>query len=56
MAAIFIRDFPEDLHYKAKIQAALERISLKGLIVKALQEYLEKRGVPMEGTRQTEEA
>lgn len=43
MAAIFIRDFPEDLHHKAKIQAATEQITMKELFAKALKEYLEKQ-------------
>lgn len=55
MAVMFIRDFPEELHHKGKVQAALERISLKALIAKALQEYLERRGVPMEETEQAKE-
>ncbi len=46
MTALFIRDFPEDLHHKAKIQAALERTTLKDLVSKALREYLRKAGVP----------
>jgi len=46
MKALFIRDFPDDLHHKAKVQAALERISLKELISKALRDYLRKAGVP----------
>lgn len=56
MAVMFIRDFPEELHHKAKVQAALERTSLKALIAKALQEYLERRGVPMEEAEQAKEA
>jgi len=43
MLSVNIRDFPEDLHHKAKIQAAVERITLKDLIIKALTEYLEKK-------------
>ncbi len=46
MTALFIRDFPDDLHHKAKVQAALERITLKDLISKALRDYLRKAGVP----------
>ena len=37
-----IKDFPQDLHRKAKIQAAMEGITLKALIIKALTEYLKK--------------
>ena len=39
-----LRDFPEDLHRKAKAKAALEGITLKDLIIKALTEYLKKKG------------
>ena len=44
MVSVNIRDFPEDLHHKAKIQAAIEKITLKELITKALTEYLERKG------------
>jgi predicted HicB family RNase H-like nuclease len=39
---INIKAFPDDLHREAKIQAAVEGISLKALIIKALTEYLKK--------------
>ena len=45
MVSVNIRDFPEDLHHKAKIQAAVEKMTLKQLMIKALTEYLERRGV-----------
>jgi len=35
-----IRNFPDDLHREAKIQAAMEGTTLKGIIIKALTEYL----------------
>ena len=38
----YLIDFPEDLHRKAKAQAALMGISLKELVIRALTEYLEK--------------
>ena len=38
-----IKDFPDDLHRKAKSEAALMGISLKELIIRALTEYLEKK-------------
>jgi predicted HicB family RNase H-like nuclease len=44
MAILNIKDFPDELHRKAKSKAALEGISLKGLIIKALREYLERKG------------
>jgi len=43
MSNINLRDFPEDLHRQAKAKAALEGISLKELIIRALTEYLKKR-------------
>jgi predicted HicB family RNase H-like nuclease len=35
-----LKNFSDELHYEAKIQAAIERIPLKDLIEKALREYL----------------
>ena len=40
MAIINIRDFPDDLHRQAKSKAALEGISLKDFIIKAIEEYV----------------
>jgi predicted HicB family RNase H-like nuclease len=42
MANINIRDFPDTLHRGAKSKAALEGISLKELIIKAVDLYLKK--------------
>jgi len=42
MAVLNIRDVPEDLQVRVKVQAALERIPIKQLVVKALEEYLKK--------------
>ena len=44
MTTINIREFPEELHRKAKSEAALMGISLKELIIRALTEYLKKKG------------
>ena len=44
MATVYLRQFPEDLHRKAKSEAALTGISLKELIIRALTEYLKKKG------------
>ena len=49
MLSVNIRDFPEDLHHKAKIQAAVEKTTLKNLIIKALTEYLKRKGVKLNG-------
>jgi hypothetical protein len=43
MTIINIKDFPDDLHRKAKSEAALEGISLKALFIKAVEEYLKKK-------------
>ena len=37
-----IKNFPEDLHRKAKAEAALMGISMKELIIRAITEYLKK--------------
>ncbi len=37
---IIIKNFPEDLHRRAKAKAALEGITLKALIIKLLETYL----------------
>jgi len=42
MAFLNIKDFPDDLHRKAKAEAALMGISLKELIIRAITEYLKK--------------
>ena len=43
MSTIFLRDFPGDLHRKAKAEAALMGISMKELIIRAITEFLEKQ-------------
>ena len=40
MANINLRDFPEALHPELKAKAALEGITLKELIIKAVEAYL----------------
>jgi predicted HicB family RNase H-like nuclease len=47
--AYTIRDFPEDLHRRAKATAALEGISLRELILKSLQAYVERDKQRKEG-------
>ncbi len=42
MAFLNIKDFPDDLHRRAKSEAALMGISLKELIIRAITEYLKK--------------
>jgi predicted HicB family RNase H-like nuclease len=43
MTIINIKEFPDELHRKAKAAAALEGISLKALFIKAVEEYLQKK-------------
>ncbi len=51
--AYTIRPFPQKLHRKAKATAALEGITLKELILKALAEYVEKKQEHMRATKPT---
>jgi hypothetical protein len=43
MAILNIKNFPDDVHRKAKAEAALMGISLKAFIIKAIEEYLKKK-------------
>jgi predicted HicB family RNase H-like nuclease len=43
MATMNLREIPDDLHRKAKAAAALEGITLKDLVIKAIKEYLKKK-------------
>ena len=43
MADMNLRDFPDNLHRRTKAQAAMEGITLKELVIKALEEYLKKK-------------
>jgi predicted HicB family RNase H-like nuclease len=40
---LHIKDFPADLHKEAKIQAAIEEISIKELVIRAVKDYLKKQ-------------
>ena len=44
MATLYVRDVPQDLHSRVKIQAIKERMTLRALVLKALEEYLKKVG------------
>ena len=39
-----LRDVPDDLHRRAKARAAMEGITLKELVLRAITEYVEKGG------------
>ncbi|UCF85727.1 MAG: hypothetical protein JSV50_08875 [Desulfobacteraceae bacterium] len=43
MSVVYLKDFPEDLHRRAKAEAALMGISMKELIIRVLTEYLKKK-------------
>ncbi|MEE9120665.1 MAG: hypothetical protein V3U56_05205 [Syntrophobacteria bacterium] len=51
--AYTIRPFPQELHRKAKATAALEGITLKKLILKALAEYVDRQQNHMTGGKPT---
>jgi predicted HicB family RNase H-like nuclease len=38
-----VKNFSDQIHHDAKVQAAIEGISLKDLIEKALSEYLKRK-------------
>jgi hypothetical protein len=44
MTDYLIRDFPEALHKAAKHRAVDEKVTLRDLILKAVEEYLKKGG------------
>ena len=42
LSVMNIRKFPEELQHRAKVQAMIERITLRDLVIKALEQYLKK--------------
>ncbi|MBI5578782.1 MAG: 3-hydroxyacyl-CoA dehydrogenase [Deltaproteobacteria bacterium] len=44
MAVINLRDFPDDLHQAAKIRAAMDKTTLREIIIRAIAEYVKKPG------------
>jgi plasmid stability protein len=40
MANINLKDFPDDLHQAAKIRAAMEKTTLREIIIRALEAYV----------------
>jgi hypothetical protein len=42
VANINLKDFPDDLHQAAKIKAAMEKTTLREVIIRALAEYVKK--------------
>jgi plasmid stability protein len=43
MAIIYIKEFPDDLHTRLKIQAAVEKTTMKDLIIRLIEEHLAKQ-------------
>jgi hypothetical protein len=41
MATVYLREFPEQLHRELKARAALMGISMRDLVVKAVERFLE---------------
>ena len=44
MATLYVRDVPKDLHTRIKIRAIKEGMTLQALVLRALEEYLEREG------------
>jgi plasmid stability protein len=44
MATLYVREVPKDLHSRVKIQAIKEGMTLQAIVLKALEEYLERQG------------
>ncbi len=42
MPTLILKDIPAEIHKAAKVRAAQEGVTLKSLILKALQEYLDR--------------
>jgi hypothetical protein len=42
MATIYIRDFPDDLQYRVKVQVAKERTTLRELVIRLLTQYVDQ--------------
>lgn len=42
MATIFLRDVPDDLHHRLKVQAVNEKTTMKEIILRLAEEYLKK--------------
>lgn len=43
MTALYIKEFPDDLHKELKIRAAEEGTSLKGIIIELLRQALKEQ-------------
>ncbi|SPF42641.1 putative 3-hydroxyacyl-CoA dehydrogenase NAD-binding protein [Syntrophobacter sp. SbD1] len=49
MAMIYLKEFPDDLHHRMKVQAALEKTTMKDLIIRLVEKYLEEADQRKEG-------
>lgn len=50
METLYVRYVPTDLHIRVKVQAIKERMTLLALVLKALEECLEKLGGDSDGS------
>lgn len=41
---LLVKQMPADLHHKARIAAVTEGITLRELVIKALEKYLKRKG------------
>ena len=41
---VMMKEFPDDLHYRLKVFAAIHNTTMKEVFIKALTEYLERNG------------
>jgi hypothetical protein len=41
---VIVKDFPEDLHHRIRVQVAKEKTTMKELIIRVLTEYLKRQG------------
>ena len=44
LPTIYVRDVPDDLYFRVKVQVLREKTTLRELVFKALEEYLEREG------------
>jgi hypothetical protein len=43
VSVLHVRNFPDDLHHEANVEAALDRTSLRELVIEAVQREIERR-------------
>jgi hypothetical protein len=43
VSVLHVRNFPDDLHHEANVEAALDRTSLRELVIEAVRRELDRR-------------